>query len=381
MLFRSKQAEATAAQEVEPQTQSEEQDGLVTFGDAIIPSGQHTINELPAEVQNLVSQIDFSDLAINEDYQAILAKMQQETLLNMATKGVDIKSIPTRKVTSISQLSPDEQKLLRTVLGQAKSEEDNKSQPGTEDNVMLFSSPEELFKHVGQQLAKANAANAVDATNTTETSAEPPRQATVLFAPKAAENTRQAQNAAVEPVASSSKPIPPSTMSRCPHCDLSLFLDPSEYTEGQKSNFIMSVVSGQPYTDTIELFGGNIQLTLKALSITEMDYLDAASTNIAEKSELSVKDRYDFYLRSFLAFSLTRLKTGSKVYEYPAIKCTAVIDDIINNVLERCEQLTSAITSADLFKLMCNEAAKFQYKHRRLVAMGLNSDFWKPIQR
>jgi hypothetical protein len=378
MLFRSKQAEAPAAQEVEPQTQPEEQEGLVTFGDAIIPAGQYTINELPAEVQNLVSQIDFSDLSLNEGYQAILSKMQQETLLNMATKGVDVNAIPTRKVTSISQLSPDEQKLLRTVLGQVKSEEDNKPQPVTDDDVMHFSSPAEMFKHVRQRLA---AANAVSETDEAEATVEPPKQATVLFAPKATENTQQAQNAAVEPLASSSKPLPPSTMSRCPHCDLSLFLDPAEYTEDQKNNFLMSVISGQPYTDTVELFGGNIQLTLKALSITETDYLDAASTNITEKTELSVKDKYDFYLRSFLAFSLTKLKTGSKVYEYPAIKCTAVIDDIINNVLERCEQLTSAITSADLFKLMCNEAAKFQFKHRRLVSMGLNSDFWKPIQR
>jgi hypothetical protein len=122
-------------------------------------------------------------------------------------------------------------------------------------------------------------------------------------------------------------------------------------------------------------------MTLKALSVTELDYLSAASNSLNDKPDVSSKDKYDFFFFFFLAFSLTQLDIGDKSHRYTPISCTAVIDDIINNVLARCELLMADIVSGDLFNLMCNETAKFQFKHRRLVSMGLNSDFWKPIQQ
>ena len=123
MLLRSspvQQPIPVPAAQIPTEQQTAEQQptgGFEVFGNAMIEPGVHKSAELPANIQTLLSTVDASSLPVHKSYQEALMKMQQETLTQMAGKGIDPKTIPLRQVTSLAQLSPEEQQLLRTVLG------------------------------------------------------------------------------------------------------------------------------------------------------------------------------------------------------------------------------------------------------------------------
>jgi hypothetical protein len=161
---------------------------------------------------------------------------------------------------------------------------------------------------------------------------------------------------------------------------MSLYLDPLEVTEEQKTAFMRSVIHNQPYTETLKLFGGNIGVTLNALTTAEQDYLASITEHVSNREDISTRDRYDFYLRSFLVMAMSNLMIGEKNYSFKRVTVDADVESGLNKLLDRYTEVSDKISSGELLTLLCTEAVKFNYRHRRLVSMGLNPDFWGPIQ-
>ena len=340
------------------------------FGDPILPLGPVELEELPAGARELIARIDVDTLPLNAEYKQIIAAIQNETLENLTLKGgVDLESVPVQKITSITQLTPEQQSLLSTVLKDIKSATSAANVPASDGSgSRSFSSDEALFRHVRDKLLTADAVSEVDADSAPAVQPSKP-----LFS-----NTTQQTEQQPEPATVPSKP--PEGMVRCPHCDMNLYLDPLEITATQKKDFLHSVMHNQPYKETHYYFGGNIQVTFKSLSVYEQDFLTNVVAHINERSDVSEKDKCDFYARGYTALSVTSFSIGCDDTTFSSINTECTPAEGVDLVLARCNNIICKIYGNEMLGLLCSEALRFNFRYRRLVAMGFNPDFWKPIQ-
>ena len=344
------------------------------FGDPILPTGKHAIDELPERAQALINSIDVNSLPLNADFKSIIEHMQQETALKIAAKEIDKNAIPSRKITDMSQLSAEERHLLSTVLGQARMSSTPVAVAPPDDDVKTFTSPQALFGHVSSRLMSLDAAE-VERAEQEEQEESPSPERKSLFTPSPKTRTESQPQPAV-----SAKTLPPRGMDRCPHCDLSLLNDPLEVTEAQKEKFVLSVVHNQPYSETVSFFGGRVQVTFNSMSTHEHDYVTAINNEVANRNDITPKEKYDFYLRSYFVFGVMELVIGDNRHTFNRLDVSNDIKDGVNLVINRCNEIIEKISNGELFLLLCNEVFKFNMRYRRLVSMGVNSDFWQPIQ-
>jgi len=378
MLFKP----VTEQPKPEPQNQNIFADSrFETYGDNIIPAGKYSPQSLPPETAALINRLDIEALPFNTDMKEIVAKLQQETLTEVVSKGIDVNAVPLKKITNLSQLSAEEQALLKSVLGQVK-DEIVAAKIAPPDGVRTFATAEEFAKHVHNRLASIDVAGyGEDEVKTPEPVGE---KKMLLQEPV---NMVQSGTAPVEPEEMDSEaahPLlrkrPPKGMTHCPHCNLSLFLDPAAISDDQKQEFIYSVIHNQPYTETLNFFGDHIKVKFVSLTTYEQDFLTAVNNEIGDRKDVSESAKYDFYLRSYLVFALAELTIAGTVHSFPRLKAVEKISDGVDNVLTRCNEVISKLSGGEILNLLCTEALKFNYRYRRLVVMGLQADFWKPIR-
>jgi len=371
-----------------PAAAVEEPEGFTYSGTGIIQSGVYAVETFSDDVRELVQKLDTSKLVLNDNYGKVIEEIQKEILANIATKEIDMEAIPVKKINSLAELSVEDRKLLASFLGEQKLkyEANQEAQRRENEPTMSFDSPAELFKHVGQKLHAANAPQAIknEAENAVKiehtTGAETATVAAV--APQVTAKSQPVIASAGEPPSAPPSELAPfAKFGNCPHCNIPLSVDPAEVTAEHKKQFLYSVIHGQPYEETIYLFNDAVKLKVRALNTAEADYLEAVIDKVSLRPELSTKEKFDFYLRAYLAFSIINLDIGKRQYSYSPLNLNGTVDEAVDLVVARCQALVEAVENAELLKLLCSETTKMQFRHKRLVALGLDADFWKPIQQ
>jgi len=367
MLLRQQQQ----VQPVSPQVISQSDNKLESFGSPILPTGQVTLADLPPEAVELIDRIDVSTLPLTTDYKQVVTAIQQKNMERVILKGgIDPDSVQIQKITNIAQLTPEQQSLLLTSLKNIKNKQNTDSVDAAESKS--FSSEQALFAHV------ANKLSSLDASELEEMSAGVTAQH-VQHKPLLSPNQPTAD--AVESKHGDIVNLRPTkSMTRCPHCNMSLDLDPLEITDEQKTNFLYSVIHNSPYTETNHYFNGNISVTFRSLNAYEQDFLANITAAVSERKDISEKDKYEFYTRSYMALSVVKLSVVNNVSEFPSISTDCSPDAGVDLVLARCNEIIGKLYGGEMLNLLCAEALKFSFRYRKLVSMGFNPDFWPPIQ-
>jgi len=343
---------------------------LTTTGSIIPSSGLVNISSLPPHLVSLINNMEVQELEIKDDYKKILDTMKKSTEIAVMASAIDPAALQPKKITSMSQLSAEDRAAVSSLLAQAPVI----APPKRENNkdYRSFSSVSELIEHANKQVQGLNAVTAV-----IQEEGEKPVPVQPIQVPHTSPEPQVQPVPTVAPVPT---PKAAQNLKRCPHCDMSLLVAAAEFTDKQKEDFVVAVVSNQPYTETLPFFGGNVQAKFKALTTLEQDAIESAVENVNKRTDISAADRFAFYTRSYLAVALTELTLGETPHRFTDVAISDVADETVNAILLRCQALLTLIPNGELFRLLANEAVKFQFKVRQLAAKGLNADFWQPIQ-
>jgi hypothetical protein len=148
----------------------------------------------------------------------------------------------------------------------------------------------------------------------------------------------------------------------------------SPITEDDKERFFKSMLSDDPYEETFELFGGQLRLTFKAMTVQENS--DVVSQIILDRKHGVAADN-DAYLITVTAYRLSLCLKAINDQVYSTITKTeyAPTEEKNSYVFARTEPMLSWATPK--LSSYIDAFRAFEHKLIKLTAEVQNKNFWK----
>ena len=170
----------------------------------------------------------------------------------------------------------------------------------------------------------------------------------------------------------------------CPRCSWRLDTDDTiNPTQQDKSDFLQSILGLQPFYKTYELFGGNLQVTVRSLQPTELDacfrqlFMDTKNDKI-----LSAVDEAETLARYRTCLQVNKLVGGQINFEFP----TDIGDWAVSVVDEETplpgiwENYNSKVNKSEiLHRSIMSVVGEFNQLVAKLEVNSRNPDFWRAI--
>jgi hypothetical protein len=362
--------DGVAVQEYDP---SSALPGTLPVGVTRIPVD--TYDKLPDELKQQLGHVDFSDTTLNLSLKEAVEHVQNRVSRTVAEAALQQEpTITFDKIKKVSydELLPEQRVTVNEALSKLgqflKGEEENKPTTRDADGVFNFSSINELQKHIdsvwGQQ----------------QQSQTPASQQQSPFVQPPVVSVIPAENA-VDPATVAK--IPPTensvgSVKRCPHCHNDLREVTPSITEAQKQEFLLSVVSASPYTETVTLFGGRVVLDMKTLNLDEDDLLTIAINRFEEDKTLPASLKVTISARATMVMCLEKIKTADRLVVLPDIALVN-IDEACQSINRRFDAVKEVCSSPVVLAEILAECNAFYARYRYMSALASDENFWKPM--
>jgi hypothetical protein len=153
-----------------------------------------------------------------------------------------------------------------------------------------------------------------------------------------------------------------------------------EITEHDKQRFVLSVISNEPYTETVSFFGGAIQVTYQTLSAQMIDMLTCALGFVADDQTIPAIMRQSFVIKYSTAAQVAGITFSNGAIALPPITATNDFNKLSESFMNRYNAITKNLASAVVVGALTNNLDAFNHKCRFLSSKAFDENFWKPIQ-
>jgi hypothetical protein len=352
------------------------QGGMEFYGSPVVPSGVTLPEEMPDEISRILASIDVTALPVNKTVKDVLKEMHERALLRVNSTAKDPNELlsSVKKVNSINDLSAEDRKRLSDFIAAAANEKPQEKtpeiiseslkgiKPSTNETVG-FSTPQELFKHVHEKTQEYLVNKSVSDIKTTDE-----------------ESGSVTGDSGEQPAKNVSADIPQG-MTHCPNCNCLLTFDPVEVSKENRKAFLLSVISGKPYTETTSVFGGAVSVTFRALSSDEKDAMSMIMHHATRMTEISPSTAYTLIDRFLFVLVLQSVVIDGKERHFNRLDVAdKPAEEILPVFNERFNEVSSVILSGELLQWLVQHASLFSLRCRRLAVLSDVADFWKPIQ-
>jgi hypothetical protein len=172
-------------------------------------------------------------------------------------------------------------------------------------------------------------------------------------------------------------------LSNCPRCDWDLKLrDTVEVSTEDKQNFLAAVLGGTHFAKAYPLLGGNMEVTLRTLSMPEIDLCYRQCYFEQRRGELTTTAAiFEQMLRYQTLLKLQRVVSDSRVFTFPSSVDDWQVDapGPDNTVLPAILREVTAgfLKSESIYRVISNIVMQFNRLVMKLEANVSNADFWK----
>jgi hypothetical protein len=320
------------------------------------------INELPEELRRQIVNVDFSETKLQPNLKEAIEYIQKEssakppvnaplgqkpTVSFDAVKKVSYSELPEEQRVAVNEALTNFNEVMRTFSEQNNIKINN-------NDALTFGSVNEVQQHINEVWAQ----QAAEPTTTVVTA--PPVEAPSL--------------------PQYERPVIRTTSTICPYCNHDIRQEIPEVTKEQKQNFLLSIVSGSPYRETLSLFDGKVLIKLRSLTVDESDLINIVVERIQQDQTVPSAIKTSVDTRAFLTMYIETITIGDRVITLPGIRFDANdLDASCQALYAKFDQIKKVCNSVDLLRTIAHECSLFYARYARMLTLATDPNFWKPM--
>jgi hypothetical protein len=326
---------------------------------AVEPAEDESFDILDANKKDLLRRVDFSGMKLSKPVQRVIDQLQQESDLNLdAPLGESSNAGFSFPMVKYSQLKGEERIAANKILREIALSADDGNQVTTVGPKLQkeINESAEFMNGLFEKLANKVKAGLAE-------EGVVPSQPEPVNTPEPVREAAPVQQTITQASFTSPAEIP----------------DP-EITDVDKQRFVISVLTNEPYSETISLFNGSMVVTYKALSAQTIDMIACALSVITEDKTIPPFLKTSFVVKYSLAAQISEITIKGHSLTLPTLTPTNDLSDLSDQFLARYNAITKSISNVVIITAITDNMTLFNKKCQILAAKAFDENFWKPTQ-
>jgi hypothetical protein len=327
---------------------------------------------LPEDIRQQLAGVDFSGTRLKQGLKEAIEDFQNNNVkpVTNAPLGTSPKfSVEDIKKVNYNDLTTEQQFEIKTALKQF-SELAVNSRNDTSKNIISNNNVETkpTFDDFTHRIDSA-----LDQLMTSQNVSDEVKQQ--IKAEKPVEDSTPITESGYEPVSGRTNAI-----TTCPHCLRDVTQVAVPISEQNKTDFLLAVVTGKPYTERLSLFDGRILIDLASLTTDKSDFNLIAIERLDNDPNIPEAIKPSLFNRVFVAGCVSRIQIGdTRIIDLPEIPIgVKSMEECYQVLLNRFNIVKDACHSVDMVNVLIDACYRFYDRYRRMQQLATDPNFWKP---